>query len=292
MKGGTGMTGLRLGDSLWLFMLKGGTQEFWRYSFDRYVWERDSDAPAGFSGKPFKRGSCLTRDADGIIYALKGATNEFYAFDAGTHVWSELPSLPLIGQSGHKRKARDGTGMCGLRDRLYAVKGGSNEFWAYDIVGRSWFETESLPAGARRKRVGAGGALAMADDLGIVFALRGGNTDEFLANGWSGLARQPAPGSGPQTEVSSGLMSSVLKLDVQPNPVTQAAVVSYSVSGNRPATLRLYDIAGKLITTLAVGESNAGSSVLTLQRATLTAGIYLLRLEAGSANITRKLIVE
>jgi hypothetical protein len=55
--------------------------------------------------------------------------------------------------------------------------------------------------------------------------------------------------------------------------------------------LKLYDITGKLVSTLASGRS-AGAASLRLEASNLSTGLYVLKLTTTTATLTQKLIVE
>jgi len=55
--------------------------------------------------------------------------------------------------------------------------------------------------------------------------------------------------------------------------------------------LSIYDSAGRLVQTLADGRQIAGDQRATLQGSDLPAGVYLLRLEAGSVVKTGKVVL-
>jgi hypothetical protein len=83
---------------------------------------------------------------------------------------------------------------------------------------------------------------------------------------------------------------SPLRLSVRPSPARGPVTVSYSLPGARDVTLAVHDVAGRLVRTLARGRCEAGHHAARL--AGLPAGVYLVRLEAGRAAETRKLVIE
>jgi hypothetical protein len=78
-----------------------------------------------------------------------------------------------------------------------------------------------------------------------------------------------------------------------PNPCTDWATIAFSLPGPDRFSLRLYDVTGRTLATLANGYHNAGFSTLSFQPSTLSlvSGIYLLRLECEGRCTTEKLIV-
>jgi hypothetical protein len=87
-----------------------------------------------------------------------------------------------------------------------------------------------------------------------------------------------------------------LNLRVYPNPATDVMTVRYTLSSPGPVTINLYDVTGKLVSTLVSGYRSAGtySSQLTansLQQRP-AAGVYVLKLENEGHTTTSKLIIQ
>jgi hypothetical protein len=83
-----------------------------------------------------------------------------------------------------------------------------------------------------------------------------------------------------------------LTLDVSPNPASSRMVVSYSLPAAANVSLKLYDISGALAKTVACGYVLPGSYTASLARQGLARGAYILKLESGNYNLTRKLVIE
>jgi hypothetical protein len=154
VKEGTGAVAVQIGDTNYVYFLKGsGTQEFYRYNALTNAWETKATAPAGLSGKMFKNGSCLAYDGENTVYALKGSYNEFFAYQVDSNVWTTKAGLPLIGSSGRKKKVKDGAGIAYLSG--------------------NW----GLSQGFRPTKSGT--VPEFARSAGCLYALKGGNTQEF-----------------------------------------------------------------------------------------------------------------
>jgi len=283
-----------------IYLLKGsGTYDFYRYDADADVWDASLvPAPAGPAYKPYKSGSCLVYDGGDTIYALKGRINEFYAYALSGARWdfTARDPLPLIGASGSKKKVNDGSGMAYFKGAAYALKGGNtNEFWRFNCRDHKWSEQPQLTAGA--KRVNAGGALCYSAANRTLYAFRGNNTREFWQY-WLSLDacgdRPAAPrrANGAQTQAASAKVEFGLR--VAPMPLTAATTVSYSLARPGNVSLRLYDATGRAVATLIKGYHPAGeyTSQLTVGGSQLTAGVYLLKYEAGDYRTTEKLVIE
>ena len=83
-----------------------------------------------------------------------------------------------------------------------------------------------------------------------------------------------------------------LTLAVTPVILTDWSVATYFLPGPAACRLGLYDVTGKLVTTLTTGYHAAGASSFIVHRSSLSAGIYLVRFETDEGNIGRKLIVK
>jgi len=101
-----------------------------------------------------------------------------------------------------------------------------------------------------------------------------------VGSGFNGLAAEP---TGPDRGLS---------LDVSPNPLSDRAVVNYSLPAAANVSLKLYDVSGSLVSTLACGHEQAGRNAVSLSRLGLARGAYILKLESSAGNLTRKLVIE
>jgi hypothetical protein len=113
---------------------------------------------------------------------------------------------------------------------------------------------------------------------------------EWLGGGTTGLAQQEPPAS----------PAARLRLtSVAPNPVGagESLRLTYTVPSSAPATLRLYDVGGRLVTTLArdatttTPERSLRWSARDAAGQPLPAGVYMLRLTTGEAWAARKILV-
>jgi uncharacterized delta-60 repeat protein len=242
-----------------------GTLEWWFYDptlsgTSTYPWSEKAPIPAG--AKPVKEGSGATSVRIGettCVYFLKGSgTQEFYRYNTVTNTWEPRADAPL-GLSGKPFKK----GSC-LADgdpnatALYVLKGGYNEFYAYDIATNTWATLSPLPligSIGRKKKAGDGAELARAG--GNVFALKGNNTLEFwfydLTGGaWTQLADMPL-GGGKKVK-GGGALTHAFSL-------TDGTGSLYATKGNN--TLEFYDYPlTDLLALTTPATSAAGNSTL------------------------------
>ncbi|HTR98679.1 MAG TPA: LamG-like jellyroll fold domain-containing protein [Bacteroidota bacterium] len=78
-----------------------------------------------------------------------------------------------------------------------------------------------------------------------------------------------------------------------PNPFNPATTITFAVPGGGPAravTVRVYDVLGREVATLADGTFRGGTYTVTWDGGTRASGVYLCRLESAGASIVRKMV--
>jgi hypothetical protein len=86
------------------------------------------------------------------------------------------------------------------------------------------------------------------------------------------------------------------KFSAYPNPFSSATSISFSLAQSAKVSLKVFDLNGRLIKTLANKEMVAGSheikwNVNAVNSKSISSGIYLLRIEVGDFNDTKKIFV-
>ena len=79
--------------------------------------------------------------------------------------------------------------------------------------------------------------------------------------------------------------------DIYPNPVSASTTVSFYVGQAENVSLNIFDVSGRLVTTLADASFEEGDHEITWNAADVNAGIYFLRMETAGYSENRKLIV-
>ncbi len=91
------------------------------------------------------------------------------------------------------------------------------------------------------------------------------------------------------TKSNSGNESSV---SVYPNPVRNTATVKMNINSSTNARINIYNLSGKLIETLPIGELKKGIHEKKIDCSGLNTGAYIIRLEAGESSGNAKFIVK
>ncbi len=76
-----------------------------------------------------------------------------------------------------------------------------------------------------------------------------------------------------------------------PNPFNPSTTITFQLPHAAFATLRVYDLSGRVIATLANERRTAGAHRVKFEAHGLTAGVYFYRLQAGENVATRKLVL-
>jgi len=76
-----------------------------------------------------------------------------------------------------------------------------------------------------------------------------------------------------------------------PNPFNPSTSISFDIPVKCPISLKVYDILGREVMTVAEGEFEAGSYTLRADFSNEASGLYLYRLKAGSFTDVKKLLV-
>ena len=175
--------------------------EFWCYDPekpDAQHWTQLTDVPPG--AKALKEGTGLAAvniSGTDYVYLLKGSgTTEFYRYKVSDGSWETMDDAPL-GASGKPYKNGSSIIYDG-NDTIWCLKGSYNEFAAYSVAGKNWVTKDTLPRKAppstKKTKVKDGSQIAYSSR--VVYALKGGNTNEFwkyLCNDQKWYTAEPMP---------------------------------------------------------------------------------------------------
>lgn len=186
--------------------------------------------------------------------------------------------------------AANGTVYFGAQDScIYAVNPNGTLKWKYKTSGRI--------------RVGA-------PCIGIDGTVYAGASDGYLyaINGDSRLASSPWPrfqhdnqnsgwvsGGGVEEDPVGAEPWAFLALSGRPEPFRRRTTLNYSLPQPGPVSLRVYDATGRCVRTLVAGRQDQGGHSVAWdgaddRGADVGGGVFVCRLEAGTASATRKLV--
>jgi len=188
-----------------IYATKGNsTQGFWKYDIAPDSWRQLADVPLGLTNKKVQGGTDAVY-ANGFVYLLKGYRNEFWRYDVAADSWQSLADAPL-GTSGRKKYDKGSWLVYDNDHTIYAHKARYHELFSYDITLASWTSGQltGMPfvgMSGKSKQSRDGGCAAFLD--GHIYALKGGNTQEFWRydpseDAWSELDTIPQAGTGAQ----------------------------------------------------------------------------------------------
>ncbi len=291
LKAGSSVAYVQIGDSGFVYLLKGPTCEFYRYNVATRTWQTLASAPAGSYARWYD-GSFLVFDGNHTIYAHKARYHELWAYNVATGTWSstQLRSMPLAGHDAVSRRSGGGASGAWFDGGIYALKGGStSEFWRYDATGDTWTEFDQLPAlgsYGRARKISAGGSMVIVD--GTLFALKGNQTREFWRDSLPSIEAPRLPREG---VMAAQTMLSDWQMTIGPNPLVSGfARLRYSLPRAGLATLSAFDVMGRTVLTQTLATGRTGATNLDLRR--LAAGVYLVKVATEDLSTTEKLVVE
>jgi hypothetical protein len=129
---------------------------------------------------------------------------------------------------------------------------------------------------------------------GNVYALTAGQGTLFAGGAFSSIERQPRNGL---AAFSIGTVDvpahgeTGLSLAAAPNPGFGSTIMSYALPADARVTLRLFDLAGRLVATPLRQEwKRAGPNAERLDLGALEAGVYFCRLDAGNRHRSIKFV--
>jgi hypothetical protein len=127
----------------------------------------------------------------------------------------------------------------------------------------------------------------------VAFALGGGNTTTALklTNVKVDLAK---PLTGTLTSVNNndnGLPKSYSLSQNYPNPFNPSTTIEFALPKSGDVSLVVYDILGRIVTTLANGNMNAGYHKFNFNASKLASGVYFYKLKAGDFVSVKKLML-
>jgi hypothetical protein len=80
-------------------------------------------------------------------------------------------------------------------------------------------------------------------------------------------------------------------ITLNPNPFNPSTVARFELRASSYVSLKIYDTAGRLVTTLVDVWRDAGTHSATFDGSKLPSGIYLAKLQTGEVRSVQKLVL-
>jgi len=195
-------------------------------------------------------------------------------------------------------------------DMTIQGSGGSNDIWIFQVTGNldeSSSVTVFLTNGAQAKNIFW--QVAGQATLGTTAAMKGNilcQTQIAMSTGATLDGRALAQTavtlnantikSPAVTSVPNGVAPQKFELSQNyPNPFNPSTVISYQLPVNSQVTLKVYNVLGQEVATLVSGRQEAGSYSVPFNTnkgtRSLSSGVYIYRLQAGSLVSVKKLVL-
>ena len=116
----------------------------------------------------------------------------------------------------------------------------------------------------------------------------GNGNDCLLQGGYSWVKSDIATGI---KEISSSTPKKFMLSQNYPNPFNPTTIIRYTIAKSSFVTMKVYNLLGKVVSTLISKEQNPGTYEVTFNGNRLASGVYLYTLRAGSFSQTNKLIL-
>jgi hypothetical protein len=113
-------------------------------------------------------------------------------------------------------------------------------------------------------------------------------TDDNIGGSWAGEWSN----SGQSFETSASATPAEFSLlGNYPNPFNPTTTINYAIGNADNVKLSVYDLSGRLVSTLVDGYRNAGNYSVTFDASALASGVYVYRLTSGSQTASAKMIL-
>lgn len=90
------------------------------------------------------------------------------------------------------------------------------------------------------------------------------------------------------SSVESGVLNKANKIEITPNPFAQNAILSFTNSGHSPFHLTITDAASRVVRSI----KNITAEDITIERGSLSSGLYFITLFDGSVFFYEKIVIE
>ena len=151
-----------------------------------------------------------------------------------------------------------------------------------DVPGAGWAPPE-VPETVNHDELGDLGLTE--EEVDAIVAFLETCTDGYIMRGGGTIGSHDTPAIASQVPNRFSLEQNY------PNPFNPTTSISYAISEASSATLMVFDIQGRLVTSLAQGWHEAGTYQVTFDGSQIASGVYFYQLRAGDYMQTQKMVL-
>ena len=97
------------------------------------------------------------------------------------------------------------------------------------------------------------------------------------------------------TSVKMGSMEVPSKFELHqnyPNPFNPSTVIRFNIPETGTYSMKVYNVIGQLVSTLANGQFEAGSYTINFDASGLPSGLYVYQMTGKNVNVTKKMLLQ
>ncbi len=246
-----------------------------------------------FNGQAITSIAIDPTDANKVIVTLGNYGNENYVFYTtdGTTFTSVQNNLPKVPVYSSLIESTTGLVMIGTENGIYTSEDMTN--WSADnaIANVPVMEIkQQLLENHDSKYV------YLIDEVGdttsIGYPSISNNAVIYIATYGRGLYKCEdfVQKDGESIEENNSFANS-LEMSIYPNPVVSEATIRFNVESTAAVSYQIYDLAGRMVQNATLGNYGQGSHSVNFNVNGLSAGSYIVKVQAGSATSTSKILV-
>jgi hypothetical protein len=250
------------------------------------------DATA-FNGQAITSIAIDPKDANKVIVTLGNYGNENYVFYStdGTTFSSVQNNLPKVPAYSSLIESTTGLVMIGTEKGIYTSEDMTN--WTADnaIVNVPVMDIkQQLLENHDTKYV------YLVDEVGdttsVGYPSISNNAVVYIATYGRGLYKcEDFVQKDGESIIENTTSASSFEMSIYPNPVVSEATINFNVEATASVSYQIYDLTGRMVQNATLGNYGQGSHSVNFNVNGLTSGSYIVRVQAGSATSTAKILV-
>ena len=250
------------------------------------------DATA-FEGRAITSIAIDPQDANKVIVTLGNYGNEDYVFYStdGTTFSSVQNNLPKVPAYSSLIESTTGLVMIGTEKGIYTSEDMTN--WTADnaIVNVPVMDIkQQLLENHDTKYV------YLVDEVGdttsVGYPSISNNAVVYIATYGRGLYKcEDFVQKDGESIIENTTSASSFEMSIYPNPVVSEATINFNVEATASVSYQIYDLTGRMVQNATLGNYNQGSHSVNFNVNGLSTGTYIVKVQAGAATTTSKILV-